>query len=33
MGADIAFTPLDGGVLHMVQQDGTFEADLFRCPK
>jgi hypothetical protein len=33
MGAEIAFTPLDGGVLHMVQQDGTFEADLFKCPK
>ena len=31
-GADIAFTPLDGGGLHMTQQDGTFEADLFKCP-
>ena len=33
MGADIAFTPRDGGSLHMVQQDGTFEADLYKCPK
>jgi len=30
-GADIAFTSRDGG-LHMVQQDGTFEADLYKCP-
>jgi hypothetical protein len=33
MGADIAFTPRDDGSLHMVQQDGTFEADLYKCPK
>lgn len=32
MGADIVFTPLDDGTLHMVQQDGTFEADLYKCP-
>lgn len=31
MGADIAFTPLGDGSLHMVQQDGTFEADLHKC--
>jgi hypothetical protein len=30
--ADIAFEPRDGGGLHMTQQDGTFEADLFKCP-
>ena len=33
MGAEIAFSPLDGGLLHMAQQDGTFEADLHKCPK
>jgi hypothetical protein len=33
MGADIAFTRLDDRSLHMVQQDGSFEADLHRCPK
>jgi len=32
MGADIAFSPLPGGSLHMVQQDGSFEADLYKCP-
>lgn len=32
MGADIAFAALDDGTLHMVQQDGTFEANLYRCP-
>ena len=33
MGADIELTPREGGSLHMVQQDGTFETDLYRCPK
>jgi hypothetical protein len=32
-GADIAFEPREGGSLHMTQQDGTFEADLYKCPK
>ncbi len=31
-GAEIAFVPLNDGSLHMTQQDGTFEADLHRCP-
>jgi hypothetical protein len=31
-GAEIAFTPRNDGSLHMTQQDGTFEADLHRCP-
>ena len=31
-GADIAFEPHEGGGLHMTQQDGTFEADLYKCP-
>ena len=31
-GADIAFEPREGGTLHMTQQDGSFEADLFKCP-
>ena len=31
-GAEIAFTPLNDGSFHMTQQDGTFEADLHRCP-
>lgn len=31
-GADIAFEPREGGGLHMMQQDGTFEADLYKCP-
>jgi len=31
-GADIAFEPREGGGLHMTQQDGTFEADLYKCP-
>ena len=30
--ADIAFEPREGGGLHMTQQDGTFEADLYKCP-
>ena len=33
MGADIAFTRLDENSLHMVQQDGSFEADLYKCPR
>jgi hypothetical protein len=33
MGADIAFVQLDDNVLHMTQLDGSFEADLYRCPK
>jgi len=32
-GADIAFEPREGGALHMTQQDGTFEADLYKCPE
>lgn len=32
LGADIAFTSLGEQSLHMTQQDGTFEADLYRCP-
>jgi hypothetical protein len=31
-GADIAFEPREGGGLHMTQQDGTFETDLYKCP-
>ncbi len=31
-GAEIAFAPLNDGSFHMTQQDGTFEADLHRCP-
>ena len=31
-GADIAFEPREGGGLHMTQQGGTFEADLYKCP-
>jgi hypothetical protein len=31
-GAEIAFAPLENGSLHMTQQDGTFEADLSKCP-
>lgn len=30
--ADIGFEPREGGDLHMTQQDGTFEADLYKCP-
>jgi hypothetical protein len=33
MGADIAFTRLNDHTLHMVQQDGSFEADLHKCAK
>jgi hypothetical protein len=32
MGADIAFSPTGGGALHMVQLDGSFESDLYKCP-
>lgn len=32
-GADIAFEPREAGSLHMTQQDGSFEADLYKCPK
>ena len=30
--ADIAFEPREGGGLHMTQQDGAFDADLYKCP-
>ena len=33
MGAGIELTPRENGSLHMMQQDGTFETDLYRCPK
>ena len=31
-GAEIAFEPLNDSSLHMTQQDGTFESNLYRCP-
>ena len=33
MGADIALVRLDDDAMHMAQQDGSFEADLYKCPK
>lgn len=32
MGSDIMFTPQRGGVWHMTQGDGDFEADIYKCP-
>ncbi|WP_236728761.1 hypothetical protein [Methylobacterium sp. WSM2598] len=32
MGSDIAFTPGQGGTWHMTEREGTFEADIHRCP-
>ncbi|MBA9064755.1 hypothetical protein GGQ91_004161 [Methylobacterium fujisawaense] len=32
MGSDIVFTRQRGGVWHMIQGDGDFEADIYRCP-
>lgn len=32
LGAEISLTPRQKNILHMSQQDGGFEADLYKCP-